>query len=161
MVDIYGVGHVFSRNLGQIPEVRRFFGFFYGYMLPFVKKTAVNTAAAMAEAALRADMELGQKKGRKYPHLPNISSAPGQTPAVQFGKLIRSLYWKEISEERAEVRIGKGTRYAFALEYGNPANGAAPRPMMRWIANNRALHSAIKAEVVKQCRAGVRRYGNR
>lgn len=55
------------------------------------------------------------KTGRKYPSLPNRSSAPGESPANQSGKLMESVKYKVSSWNL--LRVGDTVKYGKFLEF--------------------------------------------
>lgn len=96
----------------------------------------------------------GAKSGRSYSHLPNRSSAAGETPAVQSGELVNSLERKTTrsSRGRATAVVTTANDHAALLEYGS--SRMAPRPFMRPGLDRNAekigdLAVDVVAEVVK------------
>lgn len=87
----------------------------------------LNGAEMVREEAIRS-MVAEEKTGRKYPSLPNRSSAPGEAPARQSGRLVAGI---DIRTEPADLKavVNAGTAYAAALEFGTEK--IAPRPFMR------------------------------
>lgn len=87
----------------------------------------MNGAEMVREEALRSITQ-DPKTGRKYPGLPNRSSAPGESPASQLGRLVASI---ETRPDPANVRavVNAGTAYARILEMGT--GRMAPRPFLR------------------------------
>jgi len=71
-------------------------------------------------------IETGPKTGRKWPNLPNRSSAPGQPPANQFGRLVKSYNYKVKNWQN--MTVGESARYADFLERGT--RKMRPRPHM-------------------------------
>lgn len=72
------------------------------------------------------------KHGRHWPGLPRRSSAPGEAPAVQSGRLIRAVGLEVVREGDRWVALAGVRRdvdYAVALEFG--AARLAPRPAWR------------------------------
>lgn len=79
------------------------------------------------DAATRKIMD-PPKTGKKYPGLPNRSSAPGQSPATQSGRLQqsgRTVY----NEAELSGQAQWSTEYALPLEVGTET--IAPRPYAR------------------------------
>ena len=68
----------------------------------------------------------GPKTGKKYGHLPNRSSAPGEAPAYQSGELVRSGKVIERKEETACTVIWTA-EHAASMQFGTE-RGIAPRP---------------------------------
>lgn len=83
----------------------------------------------------RADtlLNTGIRTGRKYKQLPNISSAPGEMPRSQSGRLAKSLYVR--SGNSSEFRIGATVPWAKKLSNGDPDNNLLPRksPEQPWL----------------------------
>lgn len=101
-----------------------------------------------------ADMQ-GGKSGRQYSHLPNQSSAPGESPAVQSGDLVRSL--EQVLEldvtARATAVVSSDDNKAAMLEYGT--SKMAPRPFMRPSIdeNKQAIERMANQEITKIVRS--------
>ena len=85
---------------------------------------------AGAEALLRdITADMGEAKhGHHWPDLPNVSSAPGESPAVQSGRLVESLRVQPLNWH--DWALTAGTPYALALEYGRIDGRIAARPYM-------------------------------
>lgn len=66
-------------------------------------------------------------------------SKPGEPPRSLQGLLRNSIdYRKKVDKSRVELFIGANTKYARALEFGNPKGKLKPRPFLRpAISNNR------------------------
>lgn len=79
-------------------------------------KNAGNSVVRRADRLLTT----GVRSGRKHPGLPNTSSAPGEFPRSQSGRLAQSLYSKAGS--RFQFRIGATAPWAtfLAKGTGNP-----------------------------------------
>jgi HK97 gp10 family phage protein len=105
----------------------------------------MNGAEMVRTEAIRT-MTSEAKTGRKYPGLPNRSSAPGESPARQSGRLIAGI---DIRPEPAALRavVNASTAYAAALEFGTQK--MAPRPFMR------PALAAKKAEIEREISARV------
>lgn len=89
------------------------------------------------------------KTGRKWAGLPNRSSAPGDTPAHQFGDLRRGLQVRKRTSVKGGTYAFRSTAaHAHDLEYGHFK--AAPRPYMRRSvdANYKAILDAMTGEFV-------------
>ena len=88
----------------------------------------------------------GPHSGRKYPNLPNRSSAPGEFPATQSGRLMAST-GQETGPDRVEV--GATVKHARFLRAGT--RKMAPRKMFA-----EALHEANRPPIGRF--AGFRRH---
>lgn len=66
------------------------------------------------------------KTGRKYANLPKRSSAPGESPAYQYGKLSKSVAYKAYSWN--EMEVGYQVVYGLYLERGT--DRMKPRPAL-------------------------------
>lgn len=71
----------------------------------------------------------GGRSGKKYPGLPNQSSAPGEPPRTQSGKLAGSM--TEPVASGLEGRFGETAYHAQFLENGSPGGKIKPRPHLR------------------------------
>jgi hypothetical protein len=94
---------------------------------------AAYDGAQVARDWVEDDMNT-PKSGRQWPWLPHVSSAPGETPAVQFGALVESLdvVYGDTTTTTAKANFVAGSGrapYAFDLEFGG--YNLAPRPFMR------------------------------
>lgn len=74
------------------------------------------------------------KTGRKYPQLPNQSSAPREAPATQSGKLAKSGGYKV--RNPYEMTVGEKVDYAEWLENGT--RKMKPRPHLIVAAKNKS-----------------------
>lgn len=91
---------------------------------------SAHAGEKVAEEWLEREVH-GPKSGKKWPNLPNVSSAPYEEVwAYQSGTLWRSMQVKEERKERtrARVRLSFGA-YAEALEFGH--SKAAQRKFLR------------------------------
>lgn len=88
-----------------------------------VRKTAFDV-----EAGVKTEMR-GPKSGRMYRRgsRTHQASAPGQSPAVDFGQLINSIQVEHVTDLTSKV--GTNVEYALPLEYGS--RRVAPRPVWR------------------------------
>ncbi|WP_161881940.1 hypothetical protein [Deinococcus alpinitundrae] len=87
---------------------------------------AEKAGAEEAAAFLREKLE-GAGTGNKWPGLPNTSSAPGEYPAEQSGKLLKSIDAQPMGQFWAFGSFNAPVE-AFALEY--PAPGRTARPWL-------------------------------
>lgn len=91
--------------------------------------TAAGAATVQAEMISR--ISDGRKTGKKYPNLPNRSSAAGEYPAKQSGKLIRAIK-TVLSPDKTQAFVGVHNTaqvpYAVWLEYGT--RNMAERPFV-------------------------------
>lgn len=87
----------------------------------------INGANMVQEEAIRT-MTQDAKTGKHYRGNPNRSSAPGESPARQTGRLIGGI---DVFAEPARLaaRVNASTSYAAGLEFGTEK--VAPRPFMR------------------------------
>jgi len=73
----------------------------------------------------------GTRTGRKYKNLPNRSSAEGEAPRSQSGRLVRSIYFNAGSS--TQFSVGATARHAIFLERGTKFMGARPNPKLPWL----------------------------
>lgn len=92
-------------------------------------KKGLNWSGIAVMKETRRLIESGPKTGRKYSGLPNRSSAPGEAPANQSGRLVRSGYHKVRGWDQLEV--GERIHYAAYLEHDQTGRRIAPRPHLR------------------------------
>lgn len=92
---------------------------------------ALERAARKVQAEAISLIKTTSKTGHKWKNLPNKSSAPGEPPATQSGKLATDvLYWKTGNQWKVGVKNGaESSAYASYLEYGTER--MKPRPFMR------------------------------
>ncbi len=101
-------------------------------VLQIVRAGAEQALLAGAQAQVddaRARLTEAGKSGHKYDDLPNVSSAPGQSPASQLGGLVDSLHVEEGETSgaiQAVACVGDGSMVATYLEAGT--SRMAPRP---------------------------------
>lgn len=87
--------------------------------LPIQRKALSNALADIGDMVVTEAERLimsPPKTGRKYPELPNRSSAPGEAPANQSGKLAGSGGYKV--RNHLEMTVGEEVEYAKYLEDG-------------------------------------------
>ncbi len=90
----------------------------------YLKAVLVTTRATAIQM-----IESGGRSGRHYPRLPNRSSAPGEPPKTQSGRLATSMTIPEVSGR--EGSFGEAVHHAAFLEFGTPGGKIAPRPHLR------------------------------
>jgi hypothetical protein len=101
-------------------------------VLPIVRAGAEEAVLVGAQAQVddaKARLIEADKSGHKYDDLPNVSSAPGQSPASQLGGLVDSLRVEEGEVSgaiQAVSEAGDGSMVATYLEAGT--SRMAPRP---------------------------------
>jgi len=83
-------------------------------------------------------LDSGSRTGRHYSGLPHRSSAPGEYPRSQSGRLKRSVYFKANGSNT--LRIGATEKHALYLESGTRFMSARPNPANPW------LRAAMKLE---------------
>ena len=87
--------------------------------------------AATVTAEMKTSVLARSKTGKKWPSLPNRSSAAGESPATQSGKLASSIR-AILSPDKTEAFVGvpnsANVNYAKWLEYGT--RRIAPRPFV-------------------------------
>lgn len=78
-------------------------------------------------------LNTGIRTGRKYKQFPNTSSAPGEMPRSQSGRLAESLYSR--SGNSQEFRVGATVPWAQILSDGDPDKNLLPRksPQEPWL----------------------------
>ena len=97
-------------------------------------RLALHDAGAIVGNTVETLLTTGVRTGRKYPNLPNRSSAPGQPPRSQSGRLVRSYNYKVSSWH--QMTVGERATYAGFLEWGT--RKMKPRPHMLVAANQSA-----------------------
>jgi HK97 gp10 family phage protein len=96
----------------------------------------VNARVVETEILKQIDQTNNRRSGVKYPNLPNQSSAPGEAPAFQSGRLRNSIAVVKratpddlVAETGPRVQSFPDAYYAAFLEYGT--RKMQPRPYMR------------------------------
>jgi HK97 gp10 family phage protein len=91
------------------------------------------------------------KSGRHYPGNPNRSSAPGESPAKQKGRLIADIENRQ-DVPRLAVVVNAGAHYSAALEFGTEK--MAPRPFMRpsLIKMRQQIEDAVREKIAEALR---------
>jgi hypothetical protein len=107
-----------------------------------LRHNAFGTIADHLEHRLSAGQEAGAqsllrdiaadmgeaKHGHHWPDLPNVSSAPGESPAIQSAALVESLRVQPLNWH--DWALTAGTDHNFSMEYGTIDGHIAPRPYM-------------------------------
>ena len=111
----------------------------------------------MLDGAVVRSLSKGQPVKRVGKRLVGLSpSQPGEPPRVLHGLLRNSIsYRKQIHPRLVEVYIGANTKYARALEFGNPKSNLKARPYLRpAIEKNRdkAIKRLVKGVFPKNAR---------
>ncbi len=98
----------------------------------------------------RSLIKTGPKTGRKYPTLPNRSSAAGEAPAYQSGNLHRETSY---SVRRWNLMIfGGKARYAGYLEYGTKYMRPRPHILTAAMETNRTVKIMLSTYINKELR---------
>lgn len=111
----------------------------------------------MLHGAVVRSLSKGQPTKRVGERLVGLNpSKPGEPPRSLNGLLRNSIaYRKEIQHRAVEVYIGANTKYARALEFGNPKSNLKARPYLRpAVQKNRdkAIKRLVKGVFPKQSR---------
>jgi HK97 gp10 family phage protein len=99
-------------------------------------RLALHDVGAIFGNSIKPLLTTGVRTGRWYSNLPNRSSAPGEPPQNQSGRLVRSYNYKVASWHH--MTVGESTTYAGFLENGT--RKMRPRPHMLVVANRTAGH---------------------
>lgn len=99
-------------------------------------RLALHDIGAIVGNYVEVLLTTGARTGRKYPNLPNRSSARGEPPRSQSGRLVRSYNYKVSSWH--QMTVGESATYAGFLEDGT--RKMRPRPHMLVAANQTAGH---------------------
>lgn len=107
----------------------------------------VNASVISSKISDQIDQSNNGRTGVKYPNLPNRSSAPGEPPAYQRGRLRNSIaIVKEATPTDLTADTGPRKEsfpdyyYAYVLEYGNRTGSLEQRPYMRPAADAARKH---------------------
>jgi HK97 gp10 family phage protein len=115
---------------------------------------AVMAGGFILETAVKVSMSAASHSGRTYGG--HRASAPGETPAVQYGVLVNSINTELVSSSptSAFAQVGTGVEYAEPLEFGTSKMEA--RPFMRpgYDNNERQIENTIR-QFVKQSIEGA------
>lgn len=98
------------------------------------KKGIVNGARLAANNVVktaRDHLDTGTRTGRKYSNLPNRSSAPGENPRTQSGRLSKSIYYN--AGNTYSFSVGSNAPHARFLEFGTKHMRARPHPTLPWL----------------------------
>jgi len=111
----------------------------------------------MLHGAVVRSLSKGQPVKRVGKRLVGLDpSKPGEPPRKLHGLLANSIdYRKKVDKSRVELFIGANTKYARALEFGNPKSRLKARPYLRpAIAKNRekAIARLVKNVFPKKMR---------
>ena len=111
----------------------------------------------MLHGAVVNSLSKGQPTKRVGKRLVGLDpSKPGEPPRKLHGLLANSIdYRKKVDKSRVELFIGANTKYARALEFGNPKSRLKARPYLRpAIAKNRekAIARLVKNVFPKKMR---------
>lgn len=130
---------------------------FLSKLNPKFKRGIKNGSLKCGEAIInQATQKLisGTRTGRKYPQLPNRSSAPGEYPKNQSGRLKDSLYAKA---SFSELKIGAKAKHGLYLEFGTSRMSARPNAKNPWLQmamrlQRRNIRNYLTREVLKEIR---------
>jgi phage gpG-like protein len=111
----------------------------------------------MLHGAVVNSLSKGQPTKRVGKRLVGLDpSKPGEPPRKLHGLLANSIdYRKKVDKRRVELFIGANTKYARALEFGNPKSRLKARPYLRpAIEKNRdkAIKRLVKGVFPKNAR---------
>jgi phage gpG-like protein len=128
-------------------------------VLEAMHKMSINAdrVGMMLHGAVVRSLSKGQPTKRVGKRLVGLSpSKPGEPPRKLHGLLANSIdYRKKVDKSRVELFIGANTKYARALEFGNPKSRLKARPYLRpAIAKNRekAIARLVKGVFPKNAR---------
>lgn len=119
--------------------------------------SAVMAGAQVLEGKAKISIMTGAHTGRIYTRgkRTHQASAPGQTPATDYGHLVNSIASRLVSASatRAEAEVGPSAEYAEALEVGTAR--VAARPFMRPAVdeNEDAIQKAVSATIERLVKA--------
>ena len=104
-------------------------------MIHAMRKIATNAerVGMMLDGEVVRSLSKGQPVKRVGKRLVGLSpSKPGQPPRVLHGQLRNSISHRvEVRRGSVTIYVGANTKYARALEFGNPKGGLSPRPYLR------------------------------
>lgn len=89
-----------------------------------IRKGSDNAGRSVVKRA-RTLLNTGVRTGRKYKNLPNRSSAPGEMPRTQSGRLAKLMYSKTGGTDN--FRVGNSAAWARRLSEGDPERNLKPR----------------------------------
>lgn len=118
--------------------------------------SAVMAGAFVLEGKVKAGIMTGAHTGRIYRRgeRTHQASAPGQTPATDYGHLVNSIASRLVSASAtgAEAEVGASAAYAEPLEKGTARMAA--RPFMRPAVdeNEDAIQLAVSATITRLVR---------
>lgn len=124
------------------------------------RKGIIRGTMDAGESVVRRTQTLlntGIRTGRKYPQLPNRSSAPGEMPRTQSGRLARLMQSKTGSTDKFSVL--NTAPYANALSRGVPERNLRPRksrrePWLKYVIDQgdrntrNYLHQGVYREII-------------
>lgn len=102
-------------------------------------RLGLRKAGEMVSEEIKLAIKNPPKSGRKYPSMPQRSSAPGEAPAYQYGGLYRSTGYKTMSYDRMEV--GYRAKYGLYVELGTVK--MRPRPGISTAVSRKSASVAI------------------
>lgn len=102
----------------------------------------VTLSAATSAAEVLAEKLSGPGGGVQYPGQPNRSSAPGEYPAEQSGKLRDSIKAKPLEGTRSGFGSVDGPEYVIPLHFSPDG-----RPFMDDAKHDRDVHRAVREGV--------------
>jgi HK97 gp10 family phage protein len=119
---------------------------------------AVVAGGFVLETAVKTSMSASSHTGRVYTRggRKHQASAPGETPAVDYGILVNSIATELASSSKADAwaQVGTGVEYAEFLEFGT--SKMAARPFMRpGYDNNEAKIKETIRKFAKQAAEGA------
>ena len=95
-----------------------------------IHEGAINAGQAIVKRAAIL-LSTGIRTGRKYKNLPNRSSAPGEFPRSQSGRLAKSLYSN--ASGSLSFRVGATEKWAIFLAAGTKIMSARPNKTESWL----------------------------
>ena len=92
----------------------------------------------------------GVRSGVKYPQLPNRSSAPGEPPRSQSGRLARSATYRAAGPH--EFRVIETAPYSEKLEFGNSRIKPRPHLIRAIVKEHRTVRRYLQQGPLKEIR---------
>jgi hypothetical protein len=118
-------------------------------------RTATNLSGRAIQRRATTLLATGSRSGEHYRGQPHRSSAPGEYPRSQSGRLLRSIYYATSGFH--SFRIGATEPHADFLERGTALMSARPTIKLPWMQKamkleERNITNYLRREVTKELR---------